>query len=281
MLSTRCVLRRPPPPWASAIAENILSQIPPPRCEIIPPIPVSGNLLKKHLLCGLSVALLAAASSLTPGLRAATHTVTNTHDNGPGSLRDAIAGSSRGDEIVFDPALAGQPVILTTGELLIDNDLTINGLGLQQTILDGNGASRIFRITERASVALSDLMVRNGWPKECLADHRTRSEGGGIYNAGFLELNRSMVTQNLVDHRHSHCDDYYDSPESIRGGGVYNKGTLVLNRSAVDANAGGGIYSYGGGLYNTGVTMIDDSRVSGNSGAWDRYEGLQGAAMYN
>ena len=237
--------------------------------------------MKKHLLCGLSVALLAAASSLTPGLRAATHTVTNTHDNGPGSLRDAIAGSSRGDEIVFDPALAGQPVILTTGELLIDNDLTINGLGQQQTILDGNGASRIFRITERASVALSDLMVRNGWPKECLADHRTRSEGGGIYNAGFLELNRSMVTQNLVDHRHSHCDDYYDSPESIRGGGVYNKGTLVLNRSAVDANAGGGVYSYGGGLYNTGVTMIADSSVSGNSGEWDRYEGLQGAGIYN
>src|SRR2546425_1911601 len=240
MLSTRCVLRRPPPPWASAIAENILSQIPRADslpcggagrrhsrrlglCEIMPPIPISGTLLKKYLLCGLSVALLAAASSLTPELQAATRTVTTTHDNGPGSLRDAIAGATRGDEIVFDPSLAGQPIFLTTGEFIIDNDLTISGLGQQQSILDGNGASRIFRITEGVSVALSDLMVRNGWPKECLADHRTRSEGGGIYNAGLLELDRCMVTQNLVDHRHSHCDDYYDSPESIRGGGVYNR----------------------------------------------------------
>ena len=166
------------------------------------------------MLCGLSVALLSAASSLTPGVRAVTLTVTNTSDSGPGSLRDAVAAASRGDGIVFDPSLAGRPIILTTGELLIDNDLTISGLGRQQTILDGNSASRIFRITEGTSVTLSDLTVRNGWPKECLADHRTRSEGGGIYNAGLLELDRSLVTQNRVDHRKSHCDEYFDSPES-------------------------------------------------------------------
>ena len=240
-----------------------------------------GNNVKKCLLCGLSVALLAAASSLTPGLQAATLTVTNTSDGGPGSLRDAIALASRGDEIAFDPSLAGQPIILTTGELLIDHDLAINGLGQQQTILDGNGASRIFRITEGTSVTLSDLTVRNGWPKECLADHRTRSEGGGIYNAGLLELDRSTVTQNLVDHRHSHCDEYYDYPESIRGGGLYNMGTLVINQSAVDANAAGGYWSYGGGLYNTGETLLTDSSVSQNTGYWDRYEGLQGAGIYN
>jgi hypothetical protein len=242
---------------------------------------VCRNFMKKYLLCGVSVALLAGASSLAPGMQAATLTVTNTGDSGPGSLRDAIVVSSRGDEIVFDPSLAGRPIILTTGELLIDDELTIRGLGQEQTILDGNATSRVFRITEGASVILSDLTVRNGWSKECLADHRTRSEGGGIYNAGLLELDRILVTQNRVDHRESHCDESYDSPESISGGGLYNEGTLVLSQSALDANAGLGVYSYGGGLYNAGVAMLTDSSVSRNTGYWDRYAGLQGAGIYN
>src|SRR5437867_7800328 len=169
---------------------------------------------------------------MTPGPQAATLTVTNAHDNGPGSLRDAIAASHPGDEIVFDPSMLDQTVVLTTGELLIYHDLSISGLGQQQTILDGNRASRIFRITEDAEVAISDLMVRNGWPKECLATGSTRSEGGGIYNAGRLELDRTSIIDNLVDHRHAHCVENSDYPESIRGAGIYNRGALVLHQSA-------------------------------------------------
>ena len=43
--------------------------------------------------------------------------VTTTADSGPGSLRQALADVHDGDTIHFDPALNGQTITLTTGEL--------------------------------------------------------------------------------------------------------------------------------------------------------------------
>lgn len=58
---------------------------------------------------------------------AATLTVTNTSDSGAGSLRQAIADALPGDTITFQ--LPTSSVIsLTSGELLIDKNLTVTGL---------------------------------------------------------------------------------------------------------------------------------------------------------
>src|SRR5262245_28357437 len=56
-------------------------------------------------------------------------TVTNTNDSGSGSLRHALADSSDGDLINFAAALEGQTVTLTSGELVIDKNVTIEGPG--------------------------------------------------------------------------------------------------------------------------------------------------------
>jgi len=231
----------------------------------------------KRLLC---VAAGAVLSFLTT-LEAATLTVTNTNDSGPGSLREAVSIASSGDLIQFDPALDGVTITLTSGEILIDKDATIEGLGKLKTVLDGNHSSRIFEIGPGANVKITDLTVQNGWARECLPTFQTRSEGGGIYNAGNLELDRVLVTRNLVDHRNAHCDEYYDSPESIRGAGVFNAGTLVLQESSLDSNAAGGYWSYGGGLYNSGTAFLTDSTADSNGGEFDRYAGVQGAGIYN
>jgi predicted outer membrane repeat protein len=58
-----------------------------------------------------------------------TLTVTNTNDSGVGSLRFMVANASKGDVIVFAPALAGQTINLQAG-ITIDKDLTIDGSGL-------------------------------------------------------------------------------------------------------------------------------------------------------
>jgi hypothetical protein len=214
-------------------------------------------------------------------VEAATITVTSSADSGPGSLREAIYLAVTGDVIHFHPSLAGTPIVLTTGELLIDKDITITGLGQQQTILDGNHSSRVFRIESGASAVISDLTVRNGWPRECLQDGTTRSEGGGVYNAGQLVLDRARVTGNLVDHRNSRCSEYSDSPESIRGAGVCNVGTLDTHQTSIDANYAGGFWSYGGGLFNSGTANLTDSTFNGNSGEFDRGAGVYGAGIYN
>src|SRR5438093_9853511 len=60
---------------------------------------------------------------------AATLIVTTTADNGAGSLRAAIVAANEGGTIGFDSALKGQTIGLTSGQLVIDKDIAINGLG--------------------------------------------------------------------------------------------------------------------------------------------------------
>jgi hypothetical protein len=55
--------------------------------------------------------------------RSVPSTVMNLLDSGPGSLRDAIAGTPVGGTVNFRHGLSGT-ITLSTGELLIDKDLT-------------------------------------------------------------------------------------------------------------------------------------------------------------
>jgi len=57
-----------------------------------------------------------------------TITVNNTNDNGLGSLRQALANAHDGDTI--DATGVSGVITLTTGELLVDKTVTINGGGL-------------------------------------------------------------------------------------------------------------------------------------------------------
>src|SRR5436190_21974662 len=64
------------------------------------------------------VAGLLFAAAVTPA-PAATNTVLNANGTGTGSLRQAIASAAAGNTIVFHPALSGQTIVLTNGELLL------------------------------------------------------------------------------------------------------------------------------------------------------------------
>jgi hypothetical protein len=69
--------------------------------------------------------------ALPAGTQAATLTVTNTNDSGPGSLRQAIldANAAPGaDTITFQAGVSGT-ITLTRGQLLITDDLTLAGPG--------------------------------------------------------------------------------------------------------------------------------------------------------
>src|SRR5262249_37399020 len=72
-------------------------------------------------------------------------TVTNLTDHDPGSLRDAIATTPSGGTVDFQPGLTGT-IVLTTGELAINKDLTIVGPGADVITVSGNKASRVFDI---------------------------------------------------------------------------------------------------------------------------------------
>src|SRR5437868_4550965 len=88
----------------------------------------SSRITALSLLLGLSLVGLSLTLARPAVVTAAAVPVTNTDDSGPGSLRAAISSAQSGDQIVFSLP-ANSTITLTSGELLIDKSLTINGPG--------------------------------------------------------------------------------------------------------------------------------------------------------
>ncbi len=191
------------------------------------------------LVGGLLLALFVRVIAVSPA-QAATRLVTNTNDSGPGSLRQTIAAAAPGDTITFAPEVSGT-IILTSGELSLNKDVTITGPGAKQLIISGNNASRVISVTVGIAVTLTDLAV---------ADGRTGGNGAGIYNAGALTLISDLIYNN-----NGAVTDYY--PQG--GWGIHNAGgTLILTNSEVYNNTEGGIYNRGG------VATLNHSAVYSN-----------------
>src|SRR5205085_5078902 len=102
--------------------------------------------------------------------------VTNTADDGPGSLRAAIAASAPGDTI--DVPASATPYLLTTGDLDIDHALTIRGAGARTTGIDAGGASRVVYVSNGSGdVTLAGLTITGGNG----TGPSVNGAGGGIY----------------------------------------------------------------------------------------------------
>ena len=85
----------------------------------------------KLLLMLLTIFTALIASKITS---ARTITVHSTADDGPGSLRQALARASNGDKINI---VGDGTITLTGGELIVNKSVTINGLG-PHGIISGN-----------------------------------------------------------------------------------------------------------------------------------------------
>lgn len=149
--------------------------------------------LPRTVLGGRRRIRLSRQTSFAPGLNAleerivlSTLVVTDTNDNGPGSLRQAIVDAQGGDSITFSSNLRGQTITLTSGELAINKDLDIEGLGASNLTISGNDSSRVFNVAAGVNATIAGLTITDG----------RSDEGGGIINYGNLSLERSTVTAN-------------------------------------------------------------------------------------
>ena len=232
----------------------------------------------RRVLGALTIALLGLLLVSASAAQAAIIIVVNTSDGaepGPaGSLRRAISAASTGDTIDFAAGLA--TINLTSGELLINKNLTINGpganlLSVQRSSASGTPAFRIFDIASASiSVTLSGLTIANG------------SAGGGLYGGGILNYGTlALANSTLSGNSALVGGGIYNSNGTLTvanttlsgntttntgffgGGGIYNIGTLTVTSTTLSGNTatteGGGIYSY------TSTLTITDSTLSGNS----------------
>ena len=194
-----------------------------------------------------------------------TITVTSTADSGTGTLRAALASAANGDTI--DASGVTGTILLTSGELLVPNNVTILGPGPANLAVDGNAASRVFHISG-AAVTIAGLAITNGYASGAFP----ANNGGGIYNDGVFG-SATLTVSNCACSGNSASQD---------GGGIYSYGafgsaTLTVSNCAFSGNSasrdGGGIYN--DGAFGSATLTVSASTLSSNSAS--RY----GGAIYN
>lgn len=186
-----------------------------------------------------------------------TFTVLNLADSGNGSLRAAIlaADVNPGPDVIRFAQNVQGTIALSTGELLIDSDLTIKGPGANRVTVSGNDASRVLHVlggaglTTTINVSISDLKVTHG----------IAVEGAGINHEGFANL--TLVGMNISNNH-----------ASASGGGIFSLGEgakLALGNSIITENRviGGGadlINGGGIGIHYGAIAEIDRTTITGN-----------------
>ncbi|HZD94547.1 MAG TPA: hypothetical protein VE133_09850, partial [Candidatus Sulfotelmatobacter sp.] len=210
---------------------------------------------------------LAAASS-----HANTIIVTNANDSGRGSLRQAMADANDGDTINATAVFGS--IELSSGELLVKKNVTINGPGAEKLSVENTRSSRVFEIASSEIVTISGLAINNG----------QAIMGGGIYNAGILEVMDCSISgneagglrenglgggiYNASDAEITIINSTISGNGADQGGGIYNAGSMQIASTTVSDNFVGGAFSQtnvGGAIYNGGTLDIANSTISGNT----------------
>ncbi len=197
---------------------------------------------------------VAASSGLglaaVPSADAVGFEVTNTSDNGTGSLRQAIldANDNAGpDVITFAPDVSGV-ISLLTGQLSITDDLMIDGPGASALAVSGQGETRIFYLYNydaAINVTIEGLTATYG---------RDGGDGGAILSSG----------QNLTLDHVTVSDSYAGD---VGGGVAIRNADLTLIDSTISGNDaeadGGGVSLYSGSL------SVTRSIITGNEAGAD------------
>lgn len=192
--------------------------------------------------------LLAAVSP------AATLMVATNADSGAGSLRQAIADARSGDTIIFDAALHGSVISLTSGQLTITNSVDIRGPGPCLLAIDGNAASRILRIVPAGNiqVALSGLSLTNG----------AAACGGAIHSVTAWDTPSVNL---VVSNCHIRANRATDAASAYFGGGGITAQRNTLLTMADCEIADNHSIANGGGIWVYSQTTLERCLFAGNT----------------
>jgi uncharacterized repeat protein (TIGR01451 family) len=205
--------------------------------------------------------------------------VTSLADDGsPGTLRAALAAANDGDTI--DATGISGTILLTAGELLVDDSVAILGPGAASLSVDANHLGRVFQVTAGRTASIDGLTISNGMGgrggailtgassltvSNCTLSGNTAARGGGIFNDGFNSGGATLIV--IASNLRGNSASFY-------GGGIFNDGrlasastTVTVTNSTISGNTtvenGGGIYNDGDGG-NATLTVVD-GKLTGNS----------------
>ena len=194
-------------------------------------------------------------------------------------LIDVANNNAGADTISFDAAINGTPILLALGQLNIGQDVTIQGNGQNETIIDGQSLTRIVNVDAAVSNATFDsLTLRNG------STTGVGNENGGAglrwQGPGTLTLTNTWFTANrtysfgaglLAESGNVNISgSTFDLNDADREGGAIfiDSGNVSIDASAISGNTGregGGIYIYGSNQSASTYVEITNSTISGNT----------------
>ena len=213
-------------------------------------------------------------------------------DGSSGSLRDIIDRATDEHVITFDPAVSGGSIVLTGGELIVSNELTIDTSNLPLGLtLSANNASRVIHVTAAGNLRLNGLIIRDGqeFTAGCILNEglldivdstitgcNVSSIGSAIRNPGSMAMTNTTVAGNSQDALgailnfgnativHSTVSDNHSSTDdpAIGSGGIFNCGQLTLENSIVAGNTGGtkpDIFHSSGAVIASGANLVGDN----------------------
>jgi hypothetical protein len=163
---------------------------------------------------------------------------------GAGTYNLTIQGNE--DSIFSEAPGTVDDIVLRTGDLDVDDRITITGISPQETIIDASGlGDRIFHVRSGGFLNLENLTVQGG----SLVPESPSPDGGGI----FVENGAGATIKNTIVRDNDN--------NANNGGGIGNNGRFDITDSWILNNSSG---DDAGGIYNTGTMEILNSTISGN-----------------
>ena len=135
----------------------------------------------------------------------------------------------------------GPTTVVTKAEILVENDVTLDGQN--RLTVDGGGSHPVFRFSRYAQATLRRMKITGGWGGNPVAI-------GGIITHGDLVLEEVEVSDNLSSGIIA---------EGYGVGSLRSNPTLVVVDSAVERNAGRGVL-----VYDDSTVTIRGSRIRDN-----------------
>ncbi len=185
-------------------------------------------------------------------------TVTTTADKGPGSLREAIAKANSGATIRFADNLANKTITLTSGQISISKNVTIDASDVSNLSISGNNATRIFNVNQaNTNIALRNLTLKDAYIKNDF--------GGAVHTTDDVKLT---------------VDNCQFRDNVSRGGGaifVRDRCTLNVNNSTFDGNDG---TSNGNEVSGGAIGTLHKCNINVKGSTFTNNKGVNGGGIF-